>query len=103
MTVHSCAMLLAVMPMQSWYDIQHLCMCCSFMVMMVWEMHLRPFQLQQVLPYLHLKVSVAVHVLQHEGLSRGPEYCKTNVLHHTQIIESGQKSKVSVCGSVQKL
>ena len=49
-------------------------MCCSFMVMMVWEMHPTLFQLQQVLPSLHLKVSAAVHVLQHDGLSTGPVY-----------------------------
>lgn len=76
------------------------------MAMMVWEMHLRLFQLQQVLPCLHLKVSVAAHVLQHEGLSTGPEYCKTNihpkhnVLHHRQIIEGGQvkDQRLRQCG-----
>ena len=78
------------------------------MVMMVWEMHLRLFQLQQVLPSLHLKVSAAVHVMQHEGLSTGLNIVKQTCIPSaayciTDSSLTAVKSQASTCGGTGKV
>ena len=61
------------------------------MVTMVWEMHLRLFQLQQVSQSLHLKVSIAVNVLQHEGILTSPvcRMFQLAAMHH-KLTSGGQ-------------